>query len=93
MKTLTWILAAISLASCTKERTFYIPDFREEIPVTSEVIEIGYNYDGNGTNYEILIQDSTTEKNYRLIRNMNTEELKLEEVKINPKKIYDDNCD
>lgn len=77
MKTLyTLVLAA--LTSCAYERPFVENDFRDKIPVTSNVIQVDYSFDSNGQNNGIQFYDKSTGKSYSLIRDMDTKSLSVE---------------
>ena len=79
-KKLVGLVTYLTLAACAHDKRFYTEDFRETIPVTSNVIDVGYNYDANGQNTEITFYDAHTGKEYRLARTMSNKRLKLEEV-------------
>jgi len=79
-KKLVGLVTYLTLAACAHDKRFYTEDFRETIPVTSNVIDVGYNYDANGQNTEITFYDAHTGKEYRLARTMSNKRLKLEDA-------------
>ena len=76
-KKLIGLAAYLSLAACAHDKYFYEEDFRDKIPVTSNVIKVDYKFDDNGQNNEIILKDKNTGDEYRLMRKMNNKSLSL----------------
>ena len=79
-KKLVGLVTYLSLAACAHDREFYNDDFRDKIPVTSNVIRIDYKFDDNGQSNEIILYDKKTNNEYRLMRRMNNKSLSLEKT-------------
>ncbi len=79
-KKLLGLVSYVTLAACAHDRDFYNEDFRDRIPVTSNVIKVDYKFDDNGQNNEIILYDKNTGNNYRLVRSMDNKKLILERL-------------